>query len=83
MHAYHAIREKLRHPGRALDLKAKDLIGLLWVSFIIDQSEFLVCYLFFALNELSSALFKKNYTALNQSEWRINFFMYIIKVDKL
>ena len=30
-HAYHAIREKLRnqlrHPGRALDLKAKDLIG--------------------------------------------------------
>ena len=27
MHAYHAIREKLRHPGRALDLKTKDLIG--------------------------------------------------------
>ena len=31
MLAYHAIREKLhhqlRHPGRALDLKAKDLIG--------------------------------------------------------
>ena len=30
-HAHHAIREKLhhqlRHPGRALDLKAKDLIG--------------------------------------------------------
>ena len=30
-HAYHAIREKLRHqlrhPGRALDLKARDLIG--------------------------------------------------------
>jgi len=25
--AYHAIREKLRHPGRALDLKTKDLIG--------------------------------------------------------
>ena len=29
-HAYHAIREKLhhqlRHPGRALDLKTKDLI---------------------------------------------------------
>ena len=31
-HAYHAIREKLRHPGRALDLKTKDLIGHLWVS---------------------------------------------------
>ena len=26
-HAYHVIREKLRHPGRALDLKTKDLIG--------------------------------------------------------
>ena len=30
-HAYHAIREKLRHqlrhPARALDLKTKDLIG--------------------------------------------------------
>ena len=30
-HAYHAIREKLRHqlrhPGRALDLKTNDLIG--------------------------------------------------------
>jgi len=26
-HAYHAIREKLHHPGRVLDLKAKDLIG--------------------------------------------------------
>ena len=47
---YHAIREKLRdelrHPGRALDLKAKDLIGHLWVSLIIDQSECLVCFLF-------------------------------------
>ena len=48
-HAYHAIREKsrhqLRHSGRTLDLKAKDLIGHLWVSLIIDQSECLVCYL--------------------------------------
>ena len=26
-HAYHAIREKLRHPEHALDLKTKDLIG--------------------------------------------------------
>jgi len=26
-HAYHAIREKLHHPGPALDLKEKDLIG--------------------------------------------------------
>ena len=48
--AYHAIREKLRHPGCALDLKAKDLIGHLWVSLIIDQSERLVCYLFLHLS---------------------------------
>ena len=27
MQAYHAIREKLRHPGRMLDLKTRDLIG--------------------------------------------------------
>ena len=31
MHEYHPIREKLRlelrHPGRALDVKTKDLIG--------------------------------------------------------
>ena len=35
-HAYHAIREKLRHelrpPGHALVLKTNDLIGHLWVS---------------------------------------------------
>ena len=45
-HVYHAIREKLRHPGRALDLKTKDLIGHLLVSLIIDQSECLVCFFF-------------------------------------
>ena len=37
-HAYHAISEKLRHelrhPGSALDLKTKDLIGYLWVSLL-------------------------------------------------
>ena len=27
MHKYHKIREKLHHPGCALDLKAKNLIG--------------------------------------------------------
>ena len=37
---------QLRHPRRALDLKAKDLIGHLWVSLIIEQPEHLVCYLF-------------------------------------
>ena len=83
MHVYHAIREtlchQLRHPGRALDLKTKDLIGHLWVSLIIDQSECLVCFLF--LHWINSFLhcLKKNCTALNQSQWR-NFFMYIIRL---
>ena len=27
LHAYHVITEKLRHPGRALDLKTKYSIG--------------------------------------------------------
>ena len=44
------------------DLKAKDLIGHLWFSLIIDQSEYLVCYLF--LHGINSvALFTKK-TAL-------------------
>ena len=62
MHAYHAVREKLRHPGRALDLKAKDLIGHLWVSLIIDQSECLVCFLF--LHWINSFLYCLKKTAL-------------------
>jgi len=36
MHAYQEIREKLCHPGRTFDLKAKELIGsdqtLLFIS---------------------------------------------------
>ena len=36
----------LCHPGCVLDLQTKDLIGLLWVSLIIDQSEYLICFLF-------------------------------------
>ena len=42
-HAYHAIREKLRHPGRALDLKTKDLIGhleFLFRDFPVNQFNF-------------------------------------------
>ena len=67
----------LRHPGRALDLKAKDLIGHLLVSLIIGQSKCLVCYLF--LHWINSFLhcFQKNCTALNQSEWIL--FVYIIR----
>ena len=42
MHAYHAIREKLRHklrhPRRALDLKTKDLIGSDQTLMFISQS---------------------------------------------
>ena len=61
-HDYHAIRDnlrhQLRHPGRALDLKAKDLIGHLRVSLIIDQSECLVCFLF--LHWINS--FRKKWT---------------------
>ena len=80
-HTYHAIRGKLchqlRHKGRTLDLKRKDLLGHLWVSLIIDQSECLLCFLLLHwINSLLHCFPKKNCTALNQSEWR-NFFMYI------
>ena len=54
------LRRQLRHPGRALDLKAKDLIGHLRVSLIIDQSERLVCYLSFHL----SIIFNLNFLHL-------------------
>ena len=41
-HAYHAMREKLRHqlrhPGRALDLKTKDFIGPGQTLLFISQS---------------------------------------------
>ena len=41
-HAYHAIREKLRnklrHPGRMLDLKTKDLISCDQTLLFISQS---------------------------------------------
>ena len=38
-HVYDAIRGKLRHPGRALDLKTKDLIDSdQTLSFIYSQS---------------------------------------------
>ena len=56
-------RTLITQSGRALDLKTKDLIGHLWVSLIIDQSECLVCCLF--LHWINSFLhcFKKK-TAL-------------------
>ena len=72
-HVYHAIREKLRHqlrhPGRALDLKSKYLIGHLWVAL-----SRLSCQ---SIQFQAFALFRINWQALSQSAWR-NFFMYII-----
>ena len=41
----HTVRKKLRHPGCTLDLKTIDLIGYLWTSLFIDQSECLLYYL--------------------------------------
>ena len=38
-YAYHAIREKLRHKGRGLDLKTKDFIGADQTLLFISQTE--------------------------------------------
>ena len=75
-HAYHAIREKLRHqlrqPGRSLDLKTKDLIGHLWVSLIIDQSECTVCFLFLHwINSFLHRLKKKTVLPLTNQNGEI------------
>ena len=64
---------KLRHPLRALDLKAKVLIGHLWVSFIIDLLEYLDCYLFLRWVNSFLHCLQKNCTVLSQSE-SSNFF---------
>ena len=69
----------LRHPGHALDLKTKDLIGHLWVS-LINQNAWFVSSFCTELT-LFCAVLAKNCTALNQLEWR-NFFRYIIRLKK-
>ena len=62
------LRHQLRHPGRVLDLKTKDLIGHLWVSLIIDQSECLVCFLFLHwINSLLHCLKKTALVLTNQN----------------
>ena len=62
----------LHHPGRALDFKAKDLIGHLWVSLIIDQSECLVCYLFLHwINYFLHCFKKKNALLLTNQNGEI------------
>ena len=82
-HVYHAIREKLRHqlrhPGRELDLKRKDLICKFFWSLTNENAWFVSSF----CSELTvfCTVFEKNCSALNQSKWR-NFVMYIINADK-
>ena len=66
------------------DVQGSHLIGYLWVSLIIDQSECLICYFFFteltpSCTELTlfCTELPENCIYLNQSELR-NFSMYII-----
>ena len=63
-HTYHAIRERLRHPGRALALKAR----LDWM---------LGLFSLFALNWLFSALFKKK-TALLLTNQNGEIFSFVL-----
>ena len=70
----------MRHPGRALDLKTRDLIGHLWTSLFIVQSECFLYYLFCIQLPLFCTVLRKNCTVLNQSE-SSNFFMYIIRSE--
>ena len=56
------------------------LIGYLWVSLIIDQSECLVCYFFCTELTLFCAELSENCIYLNQSELS-NFFIYILIKD--
>ena len=69
------------------DIQGSHLIGYLWVSLIIDQSECLVCY--FLCNELTLSCSEltlfytelpENCIYLNQSELS-NFFPYIISTE--
>ena len=62
------------------DIQGSHLIGYLWVSLIIDQSECLIC--FFLCTELTPFFeLPENCIYLNQSELS-NFFMYIINPVK-
>ena len=70
----------MRHPGRALDLKTKDMIGYLRTSLFINQSECLLYYLFCIQLPLFCTVLRKNCTVLSQSE-SSNFFMYIINAQ--
>ena len=71
-HAYHGKNYAINCAIQGVRLIWKQKIWLAICEFLwsFDLSECLVCYLF-------SALFKKNCTVLNQSEWG-SFFMHII-----
>ena len=76
--------KKLRHnctiQGACLIWK-KNLIGYLWTSLFIDQSECLLYYLFCIKLPLFCTVLRKNCSVLSQSE-SSNFFIYIIKSVK-
>ena len=59
------------------DIQCSHLIGYLWVSLIIDQSECLICY-FLCTESLFCTELPENCIYLNQSELS-NFSMYIIR----
>ena len=62
------------------NIQGLHLIGCLWVSLIIDQSECLICYFLCTELTLFCTELSENCIYLNQSELS-NFFMYIIKTE--
>ena len=70
-------RSQIFRVAKCCDIQGSHLIGYLWVSLIIDQSECLVCY--FLCTELTLFCIKspENAFILTNQNWVI-FFMYII-----
>ena len=70
-------RSQIFSVAKCCDIQGSHLIGYLWVSLIIDQSECLVCY--FLCTELTLFCIKlpENAFILTNQNWVI-FFMYII-----
>ena len=64
------------------DIQGLHLISYLWVSLIIDQSEYLICYFLCTELTLFCTELPENCIYLNQSELSI-FSMYIIKVQSM
>ena len=63
------------------DIQGSHLIGCLWVSLIIDQSECLICCFLYTELTLFCTELHEHCIYLNQSELS-NFSMYIIKLEK-